>query len=277
MKLRGKYVWITGSSGGIGLAMAQQAVREGVAGLALSGRNAQKLDEAVELCSSLNGACKVVGFCFDVSQSDDLADAVRQYWQEFGRLDVLVHNAGVSQRSPMLETALDVERYLMEANYWGAVELTKLCLPKMLEHPRCYIGVTGSVTGLFGVPLRSTYCAAKHALNGYFMALQAEYYRRGLRITLLCPGKINTDISKAALTGDGAALGVVERGHRSGMSAVRCAAIFWRALRRGRLMCYAVRLEGLAIFLHRLSPQLGSALIRKVLPLREGGDGNARW
>ena len=270
MKLTGKYVWITGSSGGIGLAMAQQAVREGAAALVLSGSNAQKLEKAVALCSVT--ACKVASLRFDISKTSELKQAVEQYWQQFDRLDVLVHNAGMSQRAPMLATALEVERYLMEVNYWGAVELTKLLLPKMLENKHCYIGVTSSVTGLFGVPLRTTYCASKHALNGYFMALQTEYYGQGLRVTLLCPGKVNTDISKSALTGDGSPLGIVEQGHNRGLSASRCAAIFWKALKRGRLLCYAVRSEGFAVGLHRLSPQLGSMLIRKLLPLREAGD-----
>ncbi|WGK69970.1 SDR family NAD(P)-dependent oxidoreductase [Candidatus Haliotispira prima] len=273
MKLAKKTIWITGSSGGIGLAMAQQAVREGAATVVLSGSNAEKLANAAALCrdiaSQQSTPCKILCLRFDISKTDEINRAAEQYRQQLDHLDVLVHNAGVSQRTPMLNTTHAVERYLMEVNYWGAVTLTKLLLPKMLENQHCYIGVTSSVTGLFGVPLRTSYCAGKHALNGYFMALQAEYYQKGLRVTLLCPGKINTEISKSALMGDGTSLGIIEKGHEKGLSAKRCAAIFWSAAKRGRLICYAVRLEALAIWLHRLSPQLGSALIRKALPLRE--------
>ena len=275
MKLAGKYIWITGSSGGIGLAMAEQAVAEGAAALVLSGSNMDKLTQAAR---NFDGAsCKVFCLCFDISKPDELEQAVKKYWQQFDRLDILVHNAGLSQRSPMLSTELNVERYLLEVNYWGAVELTKLLLPKMLENESCYIGITSSVTGLFGVPLRTTYCASKHALNGYFMALQTEYYQKGLRITILCPGKVNTNISKSALKGDGTPLGIIERGHERGIGVKRCAEIFWKALKRGRLFCYAVRSEAFAIWLHRFSPQLGMALIRKVLPLREDVDPNSRW
>ncbi len=275
MKLASKYIWITGSSGGIGLAMAEQAAAEGAAALILSGSNIDKLKQAARNFD--NVSCKVFCLCFDMSKSDELKQAVKKYWQQFDRLDILVHNAGLSQRAPMLNTVLEVEHYLMQVNYWGAVELTKLLLPKMLENKSCYIGITSSVTGLFGVPLRTTYCASKHALNGYFMALQTEYYQKGLRITILCPGKVNTDISKSALKGDGTSLGIIEQGHETGISVARCAAIFWKALKRGRLFCYAVRSEALAIWLHRLWPQLGMALIRKVLPLQEDVDPNSRW
>ncbi len=290
MKLAGKYIWITGSSSGIGLAMARQALRLGAAALVLSGSNEQKLAKAAELCRSKaaqeNPDCRILCLRFDIGKEAEVRQAVELYWQQLERLDILVHNAGLSQRAPMLSTSLEVEQRLMATNYWGAIILTKLLLPSMLKNPRCYLGVTSSVTGLFGVPLRTSYCAGKHALNGYFSALQTEYYREGLRVTLLCPGKINTEISKSAMTGDGSALGILEKGHQQGISAERCAAIFWTGLRRGRLMCYAVRLEALAIILHRLSPQWGSALIRRILPLREEGDSNtngpeaqrnARW
>ena len=274
MNIRGKYIWITGSSGGIGLAMAQQAILQGAAAVVLSGSNAKKLEEAIALCSQSSRkkssrVTRVVGLCFDLSKEHEVNLAVEDYWKSFDRLDVLVHNAGISQRAPMLDTTLDVERYLMELNYWGAVRLTKLLLPQMLKNRRCSIGVTSSVTGLFGVPLRTSYCAGKHALNGYFAALQTEYFRQGLRVTIVCPGKINTKISQSALTGNGMPLGIIEKGHKRGLSAERCAKIFWHAAKRGHLFCYAARSEFLAIWLHRLSPQLGSALIRRVLPLKE--------
>ena len=271
MKLKNKHIWITGSSGGIGLAMAQQAVREGAAAVVLSGSNAQKLAQAETLCRAAapSHKCRILSLCFDIGDMQKVEQAAEQYFRHLDRLDILVHNAGLSQRAAMLNTTIEVERRLIEVNYWGAVALTKRLLPKMLENQRCYIGVTSSVTGLFGVPLRTTYCASKHALNGYFMALAAEYHKMGLRVTLLCPGKINTAISKSALTGDGRPLGIIEKGHKNGISAARCAAIFWAAAKRERLLCHAVRAEGIAVFLHRLSPQLGNALIRKVLPLRE--------
>ena len=271
MKLQNKHIWITGSSGGIGLAMARQAVREGAAAVVLSGSNAQKLAQAVEICQKEQATrkCQILSLCFDISDMQKVAQAAEQYFYHLDSLDILVHNAGLSQRAAMLDTSIEVERKLIEINYWGAIALTKLLLPRMLTSKRCYIGVTSSVTGLFGVPLRTTYCASKHALNGYFMALAAEYHNRGLRVTLLCPGKIDTAISQAALTGDGSPLGIIEKGHKNGISAERCAAIFWAAAKRERLLCHAVRAEGIAVFLHRLSPQLGNALIRKVLPLRE--------
>ena len=271
LKLQDKNIWITGSSGGIGLAMARQAVREGAAAVVLSGSNTQKLAKAAEICEAEQAKrkCQILRLCFDISNMQKVAQAAEQYFCHLENLDILVHNAGLSQRAAMLDTSMEVERKLIEVNYWGAIALTKLLLPRMLVNKRCHIGVTSSVTGLFGVPLRTTYCASKHALNGYFMALAAEYYKKGLRVTLLCPGKIDTAISQAALTGDGSPLGIIEKGHKNGISAKRCAAIFWAAAKRERLLCHAVRAEGIAVFLHRLSPQLGNALIRRVLPLRE--------
>lgn len=286
MKLAGKYIWITGASRGIGLALAFQAIKEGAAYLLLSASNAERLADAKrqcdELCARSNAICQIHVSHFDVGSEAACLAAAEQALNLMPRIDILINNAGISQRSPMLATQPDVEKKLMDVNFWGAVYLSRAVLPQMLEQGTGYIGVTSSVTGLFGVPLRTSYCAGKHALNGYFLSLLSEYYHAGLRVCLLCPGKINTEISKSALTGDGKPLGIIERGHSNGISAERCAKIFWSGLKRGRVMVYAAKSEWFMIILQRLSPQLAASLIRKVLPLKENSEQskereNARW
>ena len=201
MDLAGKVVWITGASAGIGAALARAAAARG-ARLVLSARRPEQL-------AAVRAACARPGdhlvLPLDLAAPDTFDIAVGEVLAARGAVDVLVHNAGVSQRSLARDTALAVDRRIFEVNYFGAVALTKALLPAMRQQGTSRIVVVSSLVGKIGTPFRSTYAASKHALHGFFDSLRAEEWRHGVGVTLVCPGFIHTDLSIHALIGDGSA------------------------------------------------------------------------
>jgi len=197
-RFESKVVWITGASSGIGAALAESFAQEG-ATLILSARRRDELEHVVARCA---GSGHLV-LPLDLTKSETFASSVDAVHRRFGRVDILVHNGGISQRALAQDTRLEVDRRLMEVNYFGAVALTKAVLPAMLAAKAGQLVVISSVAGKVGTPLRSAYSATKHALHGFFDCLRAEVTEAGLVVTLICPGYIRTDVSKNALTGDG--------------------------------------------------------------------------
>lgn len=194
----GQVVWITGASSGIGEALAVAFSQAG-AKLVLSARRADELQRVAGKC----GSAEVLVLPMDLAKSDGFDALTAQVLARFGRLDVVVHNGGISQRSLVKDTAMEVHRRIMEVNYFGAVALTRAVLPGMLASRRGQLVVISSVMGKVGTPLRSAYAASKHALHGFFDCLRAEVAKDGVVVSLVCPGFIATDVSKNALTADG--------------------------------------------------------------------------
>lgn len=194
----GQVVWITGASSGIGEALAV-AFRKAGAKLVLSARRREELDRVAAKC----GAAEVLVLPMDLSKNDGFEALTAEVLARFGKIDVVVHNGGISQRSLVKDTAMEVHRRIMEVNYFGAVALTRAVLPGMLAAKRGQLVVISSVMGKVGTPLRSAYAASKHALHGFFDCLRAEVAKDGLVVSLVCPGFIATDVSKNALTADG--------------------------------------------------------------------------
>jgi short-subunit dehydrogenase len=181
-----------------------------------------------------------------------------------GRIEVMIHNAGISQRALAIDTDLEVDRRLLEVNFFGTVALTKALLPSMLEAGGGTLVVVTSLVGKIGTPLRSSYAASKHALHGFFDSLRAELWGQGIRVTLVCPGFIKTELPRHALTGDGSPQGTMDRAQLEGYPAERCAAKIVRAVERGREEVLIGGREKYAVYLKRLLPGLFSRLIRRV-------------
>ena len=181
-----------------------------------------------------------------------------------GRIDVLVNNGGVSQRSLAQDASLPVERALMEVNYFGPVALTKAVLPSMLARNAGHIVVVSSVMGYVGTPGRSTYAAAKHALHGWFDSLRAEVWRAGVKITIACPGYVRTAVSDNALGAHGEKHAQMDPTHRDAISPEKCAAAIVRGVARGREEIYVGGGEIAGIYLKRFAPWLFSRVVRKM-------------
>ena len=258
----GQVVWITGASSGIGAALAEEFARDG-ARLILSARRRVELEQVASRCGG-----EPLILPLDLGRSDEFASHVSAVLAHFGRIDVLVHNGGVSQRSRALDTHLDVDRRIMEVNYFGAVALTKAVLPTMLKASSGHIVVVSSVMGKLGTPLRSAYAASKHALHGFFDCLRAEIADHGVFVTLICPGYVRTDISKNALTGDGSPKNETGRDVEAGHPVDRTAQQILAAVgaRRSEAYVGAFGKERLALLLKRVAPGLIERIARRSAP-----------
>jgi len=172
--MENQVVIITGASSGIGEACAIEYAKKG-ANLVIAGRNQEKLEQVSDIIKQ-NKALALPIVC-DIANPDDCKNLVVQTINKFGKIDILVNNAGISQRSLSYETINEVERKIMEINFFGTVYLTKLVLSHMISQRSGKIAVISSIVGKFGFPLRSSYAASKHALHGYFESLRAEVHQ----------------------------------------------------------------------------------------------------
>ncbi|HEX2853859.1 MAG TPA: SDR family oxidoreductase [Opitutaceae bacterium] len=261
MKLADKVVWITGASSGIGEALAHAFAREG-ARLVLSSRRVDELERVRRACSR---ADEHVVLPLDLARCETFPAAVAGVLARCKRIDVLVNNGGVSQRALATNATLEVERALMEVNYFGPVALTKAVLPVMRQQRAGQIAVVSSVMGYLGTPGRSTYAAAKHALHGWFDSLRAEVWREGIKVTLVCPGYVQTAVSRNALGAAGEKHGQLDAKTARGITAEKCAAAMVRGIVREREEIYIGAPKELAgIYLKRFAPWLLSRIVRKM-------------
>lgn len=219
MAYTGKTVWITGASSGIGEALARAFVQAG-ANVILSARRVDELERVKRSC---NANDRISILPFDLADADSLPAVAERALALRGGIDLLVNNGGISQRALAKDTKLDVDRRIMEVNYFSAVALTKAVLPNMLLRGRGRIVAVSSVVGYVGTPMRSAYSASKHALHGFFESLRAELNGTGVSVTLVCPGFIRTNVSYAALGGDGTPHGQMADFQASGMDPDVCA------------------------------------------------------
>lgn len=260
MRVSGQVVWITGASSGIGEACAHAFAAEG-ARLVLSSRRPEELERVRRSCARPEDHAVIP---LDLTREADFPAAVTEVLARFGHIDLLVNNGGVSQRALAVETTAEVERALMEVNYFGPVALTKTLLPSMLARGSGHIVVVSSVMGYLGTPGRSTYAAAKHALHGYFNSLRAEVWRQGIKVTLVCPGYVRTAISDNAVGPRGEKHGRTDGTHLAGIPPERCAAALLRAVAGGRREVHVGGWEVAGIYLQRWAPWLLARIVRRM-------------
>ncbi len=261
MRFKDQVVWITGASSGIGEALAYAFSREG-AKLILSGRREAELERVKQDCDGSKDRIFVLPL--DLTQFDSFAEKTLVAQNHFGQIDILVNNGGVSQRSLVKETNFAVDLAVMNTNYFGSVGLTKAVLPAMLARRSGHIVVISSLMGYLDTPLRSAYAASKHALHGYFDSLRAEVWWDNVKITMVCPGYVRTEVSINALKGDGSRHGRMDDAQEKGMSAERCAAKTLNAIARGREEVMIGGMEVMAVYAKRFLPSLYSKVIRRV-------------
>ena len=260
MDFTNKVVWITGASSGIGKALSLAFAKQG-AQLILSARNPKYLEEVKALCKT---DC-VKTLPLDLENYTCLKDKADQALSLFGKIDILINNAGLSQRSLAMDTDMDVDKRLMAINYMGTVALSKALLPHFVSQGSGHLVTITSVVGKIGTPLRSSYAASKHALHGFFDSLRAEVHDKGINITLICPGYVNTNISMNALVGDGSPQNTMDKATANGLSPERFAS---RALKiiaqKKQEAVIGGFLEKLAVIAKRFFPKLLARMIRKI-------------
>jgi dehydrogenase/reductase SDR family protein 7B len=261
MNFNNKLVWITGASSGIGEALALALSRKG-ARLILSARRTEQLEQVRSRCQQPELHHIVRLDLADSASREAALAGVRG----IGALDVLINNAGISQRSLACDTGLDVVRNLMEVNFFAQVILTQGVLPDMLARRSGVIVNVASVAGKIGNPRRSGYCATKHALIGYMDALRAELKHSGIVICNVCPGFVQTNISINAMTGDGSRLNQMESSIARGIPVARFAERMIAAVEaeRAETVITGGGKAGLGYWAHRLSPNFYHWIIRHV-------------
>ncbi len=258
-------VWITGASSGIGEACAYEWAASG-ASLILTSSSAERLAPVGEKCRE-KGAKEVVILPYDLREPDGIEDLVRKAWDAFGGIGVAFLNAGISQRTTVEDTSMDMIRQIMEINYFAPAAIARELLPLMEGRGGGHIAVTTSIAGRFGFPLRCGYSSSKFALYGFFETLQAEVYGKGIRVTIVCPGRVRTHISLRALDKGGKPHGRMDPGQEGGISPEKAARTIVRAVRKGRREVLVGGGELAMVYVKRFFPGLCARLARKIKPV----------
>ncbi len=255
-----KVVWITGASSGIGEALAKSFSASG-AKLVLSARRTTELERVKKIVQLPEE--RVLILPLDLSDASSIDALTQQVLNTFGRIDILVNNGGISQRSLTKDTPLEIDRKIMEVNFFGTIALTKSVLPHFIKQQSGQIIVISSISGKFGFYFRSAYAASKHALHGFFESLRMEVDKDNIKVLLVCPGKIRTNISMNAITATGDKHNKMDTSTDQGLSAEACAEKILSGVIKGKEELFIGGKELRAVWIKRLFPKLFSKLIKK--------------
>lgn len=253
-----KVIIVTGASSGIGLASATRFASLG-AKVVLAARSIDKLEkiakEINEKFNSQQSTSKVLCIKTDVTKEEDCKNLVEQTIKHFGKIDVLVNNAGISMRAVFKDMDLNVMRSLMDTNFWGTVYCTKYALPYLLESKGSVVGVI-STAGYVGLPARTAYSASKFAVRGFLETLRIEHLYDDLHVMIFAPGFTTSNIRNVALTADGSPQGETPRKEERMMSAERVAKIMARGIFRRKTHMVLTPLGKATLFANRRLPRV---------------------
>lgn len=262
MKFKDKIVWVTGASSGIGEALSIQMAREG-AKIILSARRELELERVAEKCQKLGSETMVLPF--DMTDLSLHQQKVKEVIAQFGRIDIIILNAGVSQRSFVVDTKFEVYRKLFEINFFSIVSLTQHILPIFQTQKSGIFVPIASVAGRISTPRRAAYGASKHALIGFFDSVRAEVYHDGIQVTTILPGYIKTDISLNAMNENGEKYAKMDPNQAKGLDPQLTAEKIVSAISAGKLEFFVGgKLEALGLFVKRFFPNLLFYMIRKI-------------
>jgi short-subunit dehydrogenase len=255
--LANKRIFISGASAGIGAELARQCAQQ-ACHLFIAGRRTDRLEALAAELQSDTVQVEVVQL--DLSDESSITAAANQVTRSNKGLDILINNAGISQRGTTIETTMEVVDRIMEVNFRGTVHLTQALLPALQSIPESKIAVVSSIVGLFGFPLRGAYAASKHALQGYFETMQLEGDHP--RVTIISPGPVRTDISLSALGPDGKPHNSMDSTQLKGVSVEKAARKTLRGIRKGKRRVYIGKGELALIYVHRWAPWAFHFLIK---------------
>jgi short-subunit dehydrogenase len=257
--LTNKTVLITGASSGIGEALVSELAKKSKR-IILASRNINKLKE-IKL--RFSGLSEILIYQLDLTNNLSINNFLNEI--QNSRLDVIIHNAGISQRSYAAKTNEEVESKVWDTNYFGPVLLTKKLLPLLKKNERSKIVIISSIVEVFGYPLRSTYSATKHALKGYFESLYIEEHQAGVEIHFALPGRVKTSISENAFTANGDQHNKMDKGQAVGISPESCAKQIVDGISSGKKKNLIGGKELLMVKLYRYFPTLFFNIAKKEL------------
>lgn len=247
-----KVVIITGASSGIGLACAREFSHHDFK-VVLAARSIDKLLAFKSEILTYNP--DILAIKADVSKEDDCKQLIEVTVKTFGRIDILINNAGISMRALFKDLDLNVIRSLMDTNFWGTVYCTKYALPYILESKGSIVGVS-SVAGFMGLPGRTGYSASKFAIHGFLETVRVEHLKQNLHVMIVAPGFTSSNIRKVALAADGSAQGETPRDENKMMSAEKVAKYVYMGIKKRRRQVILTLQGKLGVFLKRIVPSL---------------------
>jgi short-subunit dehydrogenase len=254
---KNKVIWITGASSGIGEALAINYSKLG-AKLILSARRSEILEQVANKCLTETFILPI-----DLTESKSFDEKVKSVIEKFGKIDILINNGGISQRGAAAETSLEVDRKIMEVNYFGNIALTKAVLPHFIEQKEGRIIVISSLSGKFGFFLRSAYAASKFALVGFYESLRLEQEKNNIHVHLIYPGFIKTNISQNAINAQGASHNELDNNQNKGISAEQCALKIISGVSKNKRNIFVGGKEMITLKIQRFFPNLFHKIIKK--------------
>jgi len=259
MSFKDKVIWITGASSGIGKALALTLAKTDCK-LILSSRKAAALDHVKQECSNI---ASIAILPLDLADYNAIHNIVKKAIDLFGSVDILINNGGISQRSLIVDTDISVDEKLIRVNYLGTVALSKALLPHFVAQKSGHFVTVTSLMGKFGSPYRSGYCGAKHALHGFFDVLRMEHDKDNIKVTMICPGFVNTNVARNALTGDGSHQNIQDEATENGLDVTVFVKRMLKAIRKGKFEAYIGQREVFGIYVKRFFPKLLHKLVLK--------------
>ncbi|MCM4168269.1 Putative oxidoreductase SadH [Arenibacter antarcticus] len=256
---RDKVIWITGASSGLGKALTLELNSNG-SKLIISSRNMEQLLTVKRNCPNPEN---IAVLPLDLENYSTMSALVSKAMDIYGPIDILINNAGISQRSLILDTDLGVYQKLMEVNYMGTIALTKALLPHYVGRKQGQFVTVTSLMGKFSSPYRSGYCGAKHALHGFFDTLRMEHATDNIKVTMICPGFANTNIARNALTAKGASQKENDKATQNGMSPEKFAKKMLRAMQSDKFEAYIGKWEIMGVYMKRFFPKLLHRMVLK--------------
>ena len=259
--MKDKVVIITGGSSGIGKALAEEFGKNG-SKILITGRNEDALNAALKDLQAQNIEAKA--FVSDVSLEEDNRRMAEFAVEHFGKIDILINNAGISMRAMFEDVDLDVVRKVMDINFFGVLYATKYCLPHIIEAKGSVVGIS-SIAGFRGLPARTGYSSSKFALQGFLEVLRTEMLYKGVHVLTACPGFTASNIRKRSLTADGSQQGESPRQEEKMMTAEECAHHIYRATKKRKKYLILTFQGKLTVFLNKWFPGFMDKMVYKVM------------
>jgi len=261
-RFKNKTVCITGASSGIGEGLAIAFANEG-AQLMLMARNADKLKSVKDACPDPS---VVNTLSIDLSEYAKIEQAVSPILDQYGPIDILINNAGISQRTTVAESTIAVDEKIMNLNYFGVVALTRLILPSMIKRSAGHIAVISSLAGYISTSHRSAYAASKHAVRAWFDSLRSEVFKNNINVTVVCPGYIKTNISVNAMNASAEGYGKMDKNQENGMSVEECSSQILDAIYHKKSEILIGGKEKKFVLMRRLFPKMVEKKLRTLVP-----------
>ena len=254
----GKVSIITGASSGIGKALAYELARKG-SNVVITARRLNLLENIQKEIAEKYDV-KILTVKADVSNSEDCKSIINKTMEAFGKIDILINNAGISQRAMFDVLELDVIRRVMDVNYWGTVNTTKFALPYIKKTKGSIVAIS-SISGFSPLPARTGYCSSKYAIHGFMESLRIENLKNGVHVMVAAPEYVASEIREHALMNDGSEQGKSPREEKEMLTAEYVAARIVKGIKKRRRTMVIGKKGAIAVGVSRFFPKLSDKLV----------------